>query len=331
MCSNKRALLSQAYLNDAFSLSNIDFDEDMIRLYLMFRTSYFSFIPKCSALLLLALVFVENPCTKPFCIPFWGSVVLEMLCLILLTLRLLHELFITKRASFWSDWKHICQGLLIILTLIDIAQYTILLDETRKGLTLRWSRPWRPFFFLNLPENRLLRQGCRNIRKIIPNLVHVLVLFVSSLALFALLAFKLFGTKSLTLNHDNSKAYFSTFFESMWELLVLVTTANHPDIVLPAYSHSLDSIPFFVSASSKVLLVELWHRFHIPDQESFEEQGLQSRYLHSLGSLHSRPTHFPGRVGFVQEIGSPHPVGFPSAGPSTSDLHFQHVQFRVGI
>lgn len=245
MCLNRRALLSQAYLKDALTLTNNDFDEDMIRFYLIFRNPYLTYISKCSALLLLALVFVEDPCTEPLCIPFWNSVILEMICLSILTFRLVHELYAMKRTSFWSDWKHICQGLLITLTLIDITQYTLLLEGTHKGYALRWSRPWRPFFFLNLPESRLLRQCCRNIRKIIPNLSYVIILFVSSLALSALMAFKLFGTKSLTSNHK-SKEYFNTFFESMWELFVLVTTANHPDIVLPAYKHSKWYALFFV-------------------------------------------------------------------------------------
>ena len=40
---------------------------------------------------------------------------------------------------------------------------------------------------------------------------------------------------NLIITQANGEPYFPTFVESYWELYVLATTANSPDIMMPAY------------------------------------------------------------------------------------------------
>ena len=56
---------------------------------------------------------------------------------------------------------------------------------------------------------------------------------------------KLFKDKGMT--KIDGSPYFQNFFDSYWDLYVLVTTANSPDIMMPAYDqHAFYSIFFIV-------------------------------------------------------------------------------------
>ncbi len=79
--------------------------------------------------------------------------------------------------------------------------------------------------------------------------MNVLFLFFSNVALFSLMAFKLFGSEKLEREGAGSESkigYFDGFLESYWQLFVLVTTANSPDVMIPAYERSRWSAIFFI-------------------------------------------------------------------------------------
>merc|ERR1719382_1108498 len=76
--------------------------------------------------------------------------------------------------------------------------------------------------------------------------VFLLVLF-----LFAMMFFKLFSNKKVdgvpVFQKIDGQPYFATFADSYWDLYILVTTANNPDIMMPAYNkHSFYAIFFIV-------------------------------------------------------------------------------------
>ena len=80
------------------------------------------------------------------------------------------------------------------LTGIDMLAYVIWVNVGSPEVAekaVRWSRPLRVLYLVNFPENRQLRKAFRNIRRTLPDIIHVLVLFVSSIAIFALLVLKL--------------------------------------------------------------------------------------------------------------------------------------------
>ena len=63
------------------------------------------------------------------------------------------------------------------------------------------------------------------------------------------MAFKLFGSEKLEREGAGSESkigYFDGFLESYWQLFVLVTTANSPDVMIPAYERSRWSAIFFI-------------------------------------------------------------------------------------
>ncbi|CAL4058715.1 unnamed protein product, partial [Meganyctiphanes norvegica] len=128
------------------------------------------------------------------------------------------------------------------LTFIDMIIYIGLVESDKQGV--RWSRALRPLFAVNFPEMRQIRRSFRNLRRTLPDVFNVLFLFFFSLAIFALMAFKLFGDKKY--KWVDGRPYFATYWDSLFDLYVLVTTANNPDIMMPAFDQSPYYVIFFV-------------------------------------------------------------------------------------
>ncbi|CAB4029789.1 two pore calcium channel 1-like [Paramuricea clavata] len=78
-----------------------------------------------------------------------------------------------------------------------------------------------------------IRRAFRNIRRTIVGVVNVLVLLLFAIGLFALLATKLFENRNL--KDIDGNPYFHNFLESYYQLYIFTTTANSPDVGIPAY------------------------------------------------------------------------------------------------
>jgi len=175
-------------------------------------------------------------------IPFYITVTLEILCVGFFMFRLAHEFLFSKKSMFWKDAKHIMILVILALTLIDICIYTGLVESSIS--TVRWSRLLRPLLIVNIPEGRQIRRAFRNIRRTLPEISSVLILFLLVIFLFAMMFWKLFKNKGMT--KVEGTPYFQNFFDSYWDLYVLVTTANSPDIMMPAYDQYAFYSIFFI-------------------------------------------------------------------------------------
>ncbi|KAM4866720.1 two pore channel protein 2-like isoform 2-T2 [Thomomys bottae] len=120
----------------------------------------------------------------------------------------------------------------IVLTLLDLIVYGSL--ETVPIHSIRWSRALRPVFLINFSDSRQIRRAFRSIRNTLPDILYVFLLFLFSMLIFSLMALKLFGDRGLkTVEGD---PYFTNILDIAFELYVLVTTANSPDVMMPAYN-----------------------------------------------------------------------------------------------
>uniref|UniRef100_A0A8I3N4L0 Two pore segment channel 3 n=2 Tax=Canis lupus familiaris TaxID=9615 RepID=A0A8I3N4L0_CANLF len=158
----------------------------------------------------------------------------EVLCLTAFFGRLVHFAKVTPQMVFWKDTKNICIMVTIVLTLIDLIIYGSL--EAVNIHSIRWSRALRPVFLINFPESRQIRRTFRSIRNTLPDILYVFLLFMFSVLIFSLMALKLFGVRSL--KTVEGLPYFTDILEIAFELYVLVTTANSPDVMMPAYNFS---------------------------------------------------------------------------------------------
>lgn len=225
-------LLAGAYVSDAQYNRNVPFETSpqAIRLYYFYnhwtmQVAIYFFI--CVD---LSLALFEEPALFP--LPFLATSIAEVLCLTAFFGRLVHFAKVTPQMVFWKDTKNICIMVTIVLTLIDLIIYGSL--EAVNIHSVRWSRALRPVFLINFPESRQIRRTFRSIRNTLPDILYVFLLFMFSVLIFSLMALKLFGDRGL--QTVEGLPYFTNILEIAFELYVLVTTANSPDVMMPAYN-----------------------------------------------------------------------------------------------
>nr|XP_026649106.1 two pore calcium channel protein 1 isoform X2 [Zonotrichia albicollis] len=236
-------LLAAAFVSDAQYNRNIPFrtSPEAVRLYhlynhWMMRTATYFFI-----FLNLSLALFEEPAVYP--LPFLATSVLEVLCLLVFLGRLTHFAKVTLHNVFWKDAKNICIMGAILLSLTDLGIYGVLrLYGVR---SIRWSRFMRPIFLINFAESRQIRRALRSIRNTLPEITYVFLLFMFSLLMFSLMALKLFGERNL--QTAEGLPYFKNYLEIVFDLYVLVTTANSPDVMMPAFDFSSWYALFFIA------------------------------------------------------------------------------------
>ena len=242
-------LLAKEYLDDAFSHRHINFIPTAyhVKLYACYKRKSLIFLCYFFYVVNISLALFERPNVPSIGVSYWITTIIEFVCLAFFIFRFCHELLFTDFKTFWKDTKHVMYASILILTSIDILTYTIIVETTgneNHSAAIRWTRPLRPFLIVNFPESRQIRRAYRNIRNTIPDIFYVVVLLFSSLALFALMSVKLFSSKSLS--KINGDSYFTDYFDSFWDLYVLITTANSPDIAMPAYDNNRGYMIFFV-------------------------------------------------------------------------------------
>jgi len=246
-----QVLLAAAYLDDARSGTHMEFEPTVsaVNMYTTYKSWWFTGILYLALFIILGLAVFEEPASKNLSggdgrplIPFYITVTLEILCVGFFMFRLAHEFLFSKKSMFWKDAKHIMILVILALTLIDICIYTGLVESSIS--TVRWSRLLRPLLIVNIPEGRQIRRAFRNIRRTLPEISSVLILFLLVIFLFAMMFWKLFKNKGMT--KVEGTPYFQNFFDSYWDLYVLVTTANSPDIMMPAYDQYAFYSIFFI-------------------------------------------------------------------------------------
>ncbi|CAM4554392.1 unnamed protein product [Caretta caretta] len=236
-------LLAAAYVYDAQYNRNIPFETSpqAVRLYYLYNhwtmqaaTYFFIFVD-------LFLAVFEDPAVYP--LPFLATSLVEVLCLLVFFGRLVHFAKVTPRNVFWKDTKNICIMIAILVTLIDLIIYGAL--KISNVNSIRWSRFLRPIFLINFAESRQIRRVFRSIRNTLPEITYVFLLFMFSVLMFSLMALKLFGDRNL--RTVEGSPYFTNYLEIVFDLYVLVTTANSPDVMMPAFDFSWWYSLFFIT------------------------------------------------------------------------------------
>ncbi|KFO89953.1 Two pore calcium channel protein 2, partial [Buceros rhinoceros silvestris] len=202
------------------------------------RTATYFFI-----FLNLSLAVFEEPAVYP--LPFLVTSLVEVLCLLVFFGRLTHFAKVTLRNVFWKDTKNICIMVAILLSLTDLAIYGVLriynvLDPAGMGRV----KPV-PLASELLPSLWQIRRAFRSIRNTLPEITYVFLLFMFSLLMFSLMALKLFGERNL--QTAEGLPYFRNYLETVFDLYVLVTTANSPDVMMPAFDFSSWYALFFIA------------------------------------------------------------------------------------
>ncbi|XP_059186453.1 two pore segment channel 3 [Centropristis striata] len=234
--------LAATYVSDAQYNRNIYFDTSpqAIRLYQLYN----HWLPKVllyfCILVDLSLAVFEEPAVH--LLPTWVTMLVELFCLLIFIVRLAHYARVIPRDKFWKDPKNICIIVIILLSLVDMMVYGAL--TATNCYAVRWSRVLRPLLLVNVTEGRQLRRAFRSIRNALPQIFYVFLLFMFSVLIFSLMALKLLGKRGL--KTIDGHPYFTNYLDIVFDLYVLVTTANSPDVMMPAYNNSFFFAIFFI-------------------------------------------------------------------------------------
>jgi len=190
-------LLASTYVNEAFFGRHGFFVPERKQLRIYF---WYNKVPVRVCLYLLiwtnmALVLFEEPAVKGWGLPYWVTMLIEMVCLVGYALRLYHAWAFMPSWRHWKDRKILIVLACLFVTLLDMVVYIVLKNTGYSKYAIRWSRVLRPAFIINFSESRQIRRAIRNIRRTLPEISNVLVLLLLMISLYALLGLKLFGKK----------------------------------------------------------------------------------------------------------------------------------------
>ncbi|XP_032345954.1 two pore calcium channel protein 2 isoform X2 [Camelus ferus] len=110
---------------------------------------------------------------------------------------------------------------------------------------LRVRRPLRPFFLMQ--NSSMMKKTLKCIRRSLPEMASVGLLLAIHLCLFTMFGMLLFTSEKDAGQDKERLTYFRNLPEALTSLLVLLTTANNPDVMIPAYSKNRAYAIFFVA------------------------------------------------------------------------------------
>ncbi|XP_053142628.1 two pore channel protein 2 isoform X2 [Hemicordylus capensis] len=198
------------FIEDAIQYRSINHRVDSFSLWLYrwYYSDVCQWVLIATITLILALAFIETP----------------------------SSLTITSDVRYRSKaWEPPC-GLTEIVELLCFLVF--ILDVSVKELRIR--RILRPFFLLQ--NSSMMKKTLKCIKRTLPEIASVMLLLALHLFLFTIFGMLLFArTKD-----KEWQGYFHNLPDSLTSLLVLLTTANNPDVMIPAYSKNRAYSIFFI-------------------------------------------------------------------------------------
>ncbi|TGZ74406.1 hypothetical protein CRM22_000953 [Opisthorchis felineus] len=166
--------------------------------------------------------------------PYQIALTLNVVCLVFFYYRwFIIHLMSEKEKSSETMYTKVTLGILILMTL-DMVIY-IICQNIPNAVPVQWSRCLRPILLLTFPGNRRLRAAFNNLRRTAYDVIPVFGLSLSVVAVVSIVANAVLTGKKLV--YPNNTPYFSGYLDILWEFYVLSTTANSPEVIVPAYEH----------------------------------------------------------------------------------------------
>ncbi|XP_037553589.1 two pore calcium channel protein 2 [Nematolebias whitei] len=244
------------FIEDAVHYRSINHRVDARSLHL-YRWYYSRICQWCLGVIIavvLLLAFVERPSSlsissdprhrsvawEPPC-GFTESI--EIICLILFTLDLAVKSYLIGWEEFRKSKWLISFTVVISVSVIDWMLSVSMLCHEK----LRVRRLLRPFFLLQ--NSSLMKKTLKCIKRTLPEIASVILLLALHLCLFTMIGMLLFAKTEDPKKNGEWELHFRDMPSSLTSLLVLLTTANNPDVMIPAYSLNRIYAIFFVTFS----------------------------------------------------------------------------------
>uniref|UniRef100_A0A8C7LYS3 Two pore channel protein 2 n=1 Tax=Oncorhynchus kisutch TaxID=8019 RepID=A0A8C7LYS3_ONCKI len=162
---------------------------------------------------------------------------IEIVCLIIFAIDLTTKSYLIG----WDEFRK-CKWLIVYILAISasVIDWTLTLSMYCDQ-NLRVRRLIRPFFLLQ--NSSLMKKTLKCIKRTLPEIASVILLLALHLCLFTMIGMLLFAKGE---HNGEWETYFRDLPTSLSSLLVLLTTANNPDVMIPAYSLNRGYSIFFI-------------------------------------------------------------------------------------
>ncbi|XP_042532306.1 two pore calcium channel protein 2 isoform X1 [Dipodomys spectabilis] len=250
LCINQAVV----FIEDAIEYRSIyhRMDSSSLWLYRCYYSNWCQRALSAAIFLILALAFVETPSSftrtadvryrsRPWEPPCGLTEGVEALCLLLFVADVSVKGYLVGRAQFQKNLWLLAYLVVLVVSLVD---WTVSLGLACQE-PLRIRRLLRPFFLLQ--NSSMMKKTLKCIRWSLPEMASVGLLLAIHLGLFTVLGMLLFTMGEKDEKQDKERlAYFRSLPEALTSLLVLLTTANNPDVMTPAYSKNRAYAVFFI-------------------------------------------------------------------------------------
>ncbi|XP_014651228.1 PREDICTED: two pore calcium channel protein 2 [Ceratotherium simum simum] len=241
------------FIEDAIQYRSIHHrvDASSLRLYRWYYSDVCQWILSLTIFLILSLAFIETPSSltstsdvryrsAPWDPPCGLTEGVEVLCLLVFVADVTVKSYLVGWAEFWKNLWLLAYLLVLVVSLLDwLVSLSLLCQEP-----LRIRRLLRPFFLMQ--NSSMMKKTLKCVRRSLPEMASVLLLLALHLCVFTMFGMLLF-TREKDDGQDRERlTYFRNLPQALTSLLVLLTTANNPDVMIPAYSKNRAYAIFFV-------------------------------------------------------------------------------------
>ncbi|XP_051885101.1 two pore channel protein 2 isoform X2 [Pristis pectinata] len=244
------------FIEDAIQYRTINHrvDSQSLQLYRWYYSKTCQGVLNTTIFVILILAFFEKPSSlsvtsdlrfrhilwEPPCGLTEG---IEAFCLLIFIIDVIIKSYLIGWEEFRKTKWLIAYTLVLAASTIDWTVTLCLFCEER----VRVRRILRPFFLLQ--NSSLMKKTLKCLRQTLPQIASVMLLLALHLLLFTMIAMLLFARAQNQKDDEEWKTYFRNLPESLTSLLVLLTTANNPDVMIPAYSENRFYALFFITFS----------------------------------------------------------------------------------
>uniref|UniRef100_A0AAY4EUU8 Voltage-dependent calcium channel protein TPC1 n=1 Tax=Denticeps clupeoides TaxID=299321 RepID=A0AAY4EUU8_9TELE len=187
--------------------------------YLFAHNHLFYLMELLTGVLLMMLSLSEAPAVPSLRLDVYVHATLELLALVMVAFELCMKL---RWLGFHTFIRHKRTMVKTSVLLIQFIEAIVIL--VRQTSHLRVTRALRPIFLVDCRYCGAVRRNLRQIFQSLPPFIDILLLLFFFMVIF----------------------YFNTLENSIVSLFVLLTTANFPDVMMPAYSRNRWSCVFFI-------------------------------------------------------------------------------------
>ncbi|XP_022362453.1 two pore calcium channel protein 2 isoform X1 [Enhydra lutris kenyoni] len=242
------------FIEDAIQYRSINHRMDVrsMWLYRLYYSNTCQWILSLTIFLILFLAFIESPSSltstadiryrsAPWDPPCGLTEGVEVLCLLVFVADVSVKSYLVGWAQFRMNPWLLAYLAVLVVSLTDWIVSLSLLCQER----LRIRRLLRPFFLMQ--NSSMMKKTLKCIRSSLPEMASVLLLLALHLYIFTMSGMLLFTGEKQGDGQDRERLiYFRNLPEALTSLLVLLTTANNPDVMIPAYSKNRAYAIFFI-------------------------------------------------------------------------------------